>query len=229
MNKIHHKTLEAQKRREALEAQVLEPISSNEVSPNQMVEVPNSFLEKQNALIEQQGQMLQNLSAQVVELQDKAKAPRIEISKAKEFTWPLTISYYLFTRSDEAWEKDIPILDYRTMKRDNTRSWLTYRLNGETIQNQVLLLTLADWTTEKVDPGYLADAKASVQVTPAFVIDKQGQKIPGTSNFLWAMDEQHRRSFLRQVDKFVFNWEGKEITIPASGDHSLIASSYSPL
>ena len=84
MNKIHHKTLEAQKRREALDN--LEAIPSNEVAPSTVVEVPKSVLDSQNDLIAQQGAMLQNLASQLAEVKAKQEAPRIEVSKAKEYT-----------------------------------------------------------------------------------------------------------------------------------------------
>ena len=92
---------------------------------------------------------------------------------------------------------------------------MTYKNQYGVIENnQLVVLTLADGTTEKVEPLYLSEAETSFAQFPVAVIDKYGTRIPWDSDTIWAVDEQKRRPFLRQVDKFIFDTEYGEVEIP---------------
>jgi len=80
MNKIHHKTLEAMKRKEAAESVI---IPSEEITPDTKIMVEKETLDKQNALIEKQAKMLESLAARLSKVEDEADAPNIEISRSK--------------------------------------------------------------------------------------------------------------------------------------------------
>jgi len=81
MNKIHHKTLEAMKRKEASEQEVIIP--SEEITPDTKILVEKETLDKQNALIERQAQMLESLAQRLSKVEEDADAPNIEVSKSK--------------------------------------------------------------------------------------------------------------------------------------------------
>jgi len=78
MNKIHHKTLEAQKRREAeANADVTQVIAPTEVAPDTKVLVDKDFLDRQNAIIE-------SLALRMAQFESTANAPKkADISKSK--------------------------------------------------------------------------------------------------------------------------------------------------
>jgi len=82
MNKIHHKTLEAMKRKEAAEnAEVIIP--SEQITPDTKILVEKETLDRQNALIERQAKMLESLADRLSKVEDSADAPNIEVSKSK--------------------------------------------------------------------------------------------------------------------------------------------------
>jgi len=82
MNKIHHKTLEPMKRKEAAEnAEVIIP--SEQITPDTKILVEKETLDRQNALIERQAKMLESLADRLSKVEDSADAPNIEVSKSK--------------------------------------------------------------------------------------------------------------------------------------------------
>lgn len=84
MNKIHHKTLEAMKRKaEAGETQSEEIISPNEITPDTKILVEKETLDKQNALIERQAKMLESLAERLSKVEEDADAPAVEVSRSK--------------------------------------------------------------------------------------------------------------------------------------------------
>jgi len=83
MNKIHHKTLEAMKRKEALAENAEVIIPSEQITPDTKIMVEKETLDKQNALIERQAKMLESLADRLSKVEDSADAPNIEVSKSK--------------------------------------------------------------------------------------------------------------------------------------------------
>lgn len=184
--KIHHKTLEAQKRREAMLAetgkspentQTEAVVSSDQISPNDMVEVPNSFIDEMRQRDAENQKMIQALADKLAQVENKqteqSDGKQKDVVK-KEYTGPRKVSYHLFTRTSEDGTEFIPIVNYSSMKKDNARSGLTYKNQyGHIEDNQIVLLTLADGTKEKVEPLYLAECEVSEMQFPKYLEDAE--------------------------------------------------------
>jgi len=81
MDKIHHKTLEAMKRREAQmnESPQAEEISPESISPDTQVLVDKATLDRQNNIIE-------SLAARLASIEAVSKAPKsANVSKNKAY------------------------------------------------------------------------------------------------------------------------------------------------
>ena len=207
MDKIHHKTLEAMKRRETQtnESPQTETISPESIPQDTQVLVDKSTLDRQNSIIE-------SLAARLANIEAESKAPKsANVSKSKAYEWPLSLSYYLFATNN----KKVPIIEYISKRKIEEHGGMTFKNKYGIIENnQIVVLTLADGQTKEVDPLYLSEAEASEPAVPKFVIDKQGVQYSGSSEAIWAMDDMKRRNFLRQIDSFVFDSEYGEVRIP---------------
>ena len=211
MNKIHHKTLEAMKRKEALAENAEVIIPSEEITPDTKIMVEKETLDKQNALIERQAKMLESLAERLSKVEDEADTPNIEVSKSKLVEWPRMISFYTFSTNG----KNIPIIDYYSKKKKEEYSSLHFKNQYWVMENnQIVVTKLADGTEREVDSLYIAQAEVSEPAIPLYVIDKKGTKFPWDSESIWAADDQKRINFLKQVSAFVFDSEWGEITIP---------------
>lgn len=233
--KIHHKTLEAQKRREAAEqaaatqASTAMPetiIPENQIPENQMIQVPKDFIEQQQAIMAQQAALIESLSNRVASVEDqaageknKSTAPLIK----KEYMGPRQVSYYLYTRTTENWVERIPIVDYTSMKIDNARSGLHYKNQyGVVVDNQIVVLTLADGTKEKVEPLYLAECEVSEMEYPKFLENASGDKVK------WNTSAAYTKVF-KDVAFYYFDTpEYGEIKIPMKLITSSKSSNYKP-
>ena len=68
----------------------------------------------------------------------KKKEP---VDPKKKYDWPSSYSYKLW-----GW---IPVCDYTSKKKDETRSLSYENVKGEVVDNHIMELKLADWTTIK--------------------------------------------------------------------------------
>ncbi len=84
--------------------------------------------------------LVMDLQKQITELKNKDD-PAAATDKREHYKWPLAFSYKLWD-----W---VPVLDYKSTKKDSTR-WLTYRaVSGELVDNHYVDLTTTDWELKK--------------------------------------------------------------------------------
>jgi len=126
------------------------------------------------------------------------------VHSTKPYEGPLTLQYSLFPRND-ADDKTVfvPIVSWRSTRREPTRGLVYQNQYGATVDNQIVILTLADGTTEKVEPGFLAASEKSGQVIPMYVTDNKGSKIVGT-DFTPALIQMWNKQS-KQASSFTFN------------------------
>jgi hypothetical protein len=102
------------------------------------------------------------------------------------------------------------------MKLKQDFGWYTYKdPHGNIQNNQVIKLSLADGTTENVEPFYLANAKASTKAYPLFIEDTDGNRVKG--------DTDSARN-VKNISFYVFSSEYGEIKIPPK----LITTAFTP-
>lgn len=134
-------------------------------------------------------QLVKQLQAKVDKLESKDEPAGI--TKKERYNWPLTFSY-------KTWDW-IPVLSYKSVKKDSARP-LRYKLpNGEHVDNHYVELQLADGKTTKQILAYdfWMHVTLSEQQT-AWIMTKDWYEIP-------VMETKH--SWQVEPEYYIFNTE----------------------